>query len=85
VDIFALVYWLALVLEILIRAPLQKKWKAAKKVEQRVSSTERALLGILWMVMFVLPLVYSVTNWLDFANYSLPPRYDRTKTMVFLH
>ena len=71
-DIFIWIYWLALVAEIIIRAPLQKQWKSAQKVEQHVSSVERILLGVLWIVMFVLPLIYSVTNWLDFANYSLP-------------
>lgn len=71
-DIFILVYWAALAAEIVIRYPLQKKWKAAKKVEQRVSRTERTLLSLLWVVMFVLPLIYSLTNWLDFADYRLP-------------
>ncbi len=30
------------------------------------------MLGLLFLTMFLLPLVYSATSWLDFANYSLP-------------
>jgi len=69
---FIIVYWIGLIAEIAIRAPLQKRWKTAAKAEQRVSQTERILLGLLWVVMFILPLIYSVTGWLDFADYTLP-------------
>ena len=55
-----------------IRAPSKKTWKAAVKTERRVSHTDVVLLGFLWIQMIILPLIYSVTNWLDFANYSLP-------------
>ena len=30
------------------------------------------MLGLLFFAMFLLPLIYSATTWLDFANYSLP-------------
>jgi protein-S-isoprenylcysteine O-methyltransferase Ste14 len=69
---FKIVYWVGIFIEMAIRAPLQKAWKAAAKTDQRVSQTERALLGILFLVMFFIPLIYSVTNWLDFADYQLP-------------
>jgi protein-S-isoprenylcysteine O-methyltransferase Ste14 len=72
VNIFKIVYWVGIIIEIAIRAPFQKAWKAAPKTDQRISSIERILLGLLLIVMFVIPLLYSVTNWLDFANYSLP-------------
>jgi uncharacterized membrane protein YhaH (DUF805 family) len=55
-----------------IRAPFQKTWKATAKTDRRVSRTEVILLGLLWVPMIILPLIYSVTNWLDFANYNLP-------------
>jgi protein-S-isoprenylcysteine O-methyltransferase Ste14 len=72
VSIFKIVYWAGIIIEIAIRAPFQKAWKAAAKTDQRISSIERILLGLLLVVMFIIPLIYSVTNWLDFANYSLP-------------
>jgi protein-S-isoprenylcysteine O-methyltransferase Ste14 len=71
-SIFEIVYWMGILVEMVIRAPLQKKWKASAKNEQRVSQTEKTLLGLLWVVMIILPLIYSATTWLDFANYSLP-------------
>lgn len=71
-TLFKIVYWVGIFIEMAIRAPLRKTWKAAAKTDQRISSTERALLGILFLVMFFIPLIYSVTNWLDFADYQLP-------------
>jgi len=55
-----------------IRTPFQKTWKATAKTDRRVSRTDVILLGLLWVPMIILPLIYSVTNWLDFANYRLP-------------
>jgi protein-S-isoprenylcysteine O-methyltransferase Ste14 len=71
-TIFKIVYWAGLVIEIAIRIPWQKTWKTAIRTDRRVSQTERILLGLLWGVMFILPLIYSVTDWLAFADYSLP-------------
>jgi protein-S-isoprenylcysteine O-methyltransferase Ste14 len=68
---FIIVYWIGIIAEIAIRAPWQKNRKAAK-AEQRVSRNEKILLGLLWIFMFILPLIYSVTGWLDFADYTLP-------------
>jgi protein-S-isoprenylcysteine O-methyltransferase Ste14 len=69
---FDAVYWIAMILEILIRAPYQKTWKEGEKSVQRDSIVEKMLLGLLALFMFVLPLVYFITPWLNFANYRLP-------------
>ena len=71
-NIFKVFYWTGIVIEMAIRAPLQKAWKVTAKVEQRISQTEKVLLGLLWVAMIIIPLIYSLTDWLDFANYSLP-------------
>jgi protein-S-isoprenylcysteine O-methyltransferase Ste14 len=70
--IFKLIYWLAILIEMAIRAPISKLQRKEKKSEQRVSSQERTLLGLLFLAMFLIPLVYSTTSWLNFADYSLP-------------
>ncbi len=70
--LFKIIYWVGIFIEMAIRAPLQKTWKTAEKTDRRVSQTENILLGLLSVVMVFIPLIYSVTNWLDFANYSLP-------------
>src|SRR4051812_40370711 len=69
--IFKIFYWAALIAEIIARAPFQKTWKAGEKTEQRVSPTEQVLLGLL-SASTIFPLIYSVTHWLDFADYHLP-------------
>jgi protein-S-isoprenylcysteine O-methyltransferase Ste14 len=72
VDIFTAVYFLALIVEIIIRVPLNRKRKQEKMSEQRITTQEQILLGLLTLGGFVVPLIYAVTNWLDFANYTLP-------------
>ena len=71
-NIFEISYWSALVVEMVVRAPINKERKKEKMTEQRVSSQEKNLLILLLTSMFIVPLIYSASNWLDFANYSLP-------------
>ena len=71
-NIFEITYWAAIVVEMVIRAPINKERKKEKMTEQRVSSQEKNLLGLLLLAMFIVPLVYSASSWLDFANYTLP-------------
>lgn len=71
-NLFKILYWVAIFVEIGIRAPWQKTWKAAPKTDRRVSPTERGLLFLFFVSGGILPLIYSLTRWLDFANYSLP-------------
>ena len=71
-SIFEIVYWAGILVETVIRAPLRKTWKRSPKTDQRVSRTEKILLGLLSVGMLIIPLIYSLTNWLEFANYILP-------------
>lgn len=71
-NIFEITYWAAIVVEMVIRAPINKERKKEKMTEQRVSSQEKYLLLFLLFGMFLVPLIYSASSWLDFANYSLP-------------
>ncbi len=70
--VFKLVYWLGVIIQVVVRAPFQKTAKEGVKIDRRVSRTENILLGLLTLVAGVLPLIYTVTHWLDFANYRLP-------------
>ena len=70
-TIFKAIFWIAIIAEMVIRAPISKKQRKEAKSEQRVSTQEKTLLGILFLGMFFVPLIYSTTSWLDFANYSL--------------
>lgn len=71
-SIFETIYWLAIVIEMAVRAPISKKQRKESKSDRRVTTQEKVLLGLLFLSMFFLPLLYSATTWLDFANYSLP-------------
>jgi protein-S-isoprenylcysteine O-methyltransferase Ste14 len=71
-SIFKIAYWSAIVIEMVIRAPINKKRKQEKMSEQNVSTQEKVILFLLLIGMFILPLIYSASTWLDFANYSLP-------------
>ena len=71
-SVFGITYWAAIIVEMVIRAPLNKKRKQEKMSEQNVSTQEKVILFLLFIGMFILPLIYSASTWLDFANYSLP-------------
>lgn len=71
-NILKLAYWLAIIGQIIIRAPVERARRKEKITEQRVNSQEKLLLGLLTLGGLPFPLIYSVTKWLDFANYTLP-------------
>jgi protein-S-isoprenylcysteine O-methyltransferase Ste14 len=70
-DIFTAIYFVGILAETIIRAPLNRKRKREKMSERRVTSQEKALLGLLFLGMFIVPIVYAASYWLDFANYRL--------------
>jgi protein-S-isoprenylcysteine O-methyltransferase Ste14 len=71
-SMFEVVYWVALVVEMAIRTPINKQRRKEAMSERRVTLQEKILLFLLLLGMFILPLIYSTSTWLDFANYSLP-------------
>ncbi len=71
-NIFTGIYFVVLIIEIIIRAPFNRKRKQQKIDEQRVTVQERILLGLLTLGGLLVPIVYATTNWLDFADYKLP-------------
>ena len=71
-EIFIWVYFLAIVVESVIRAPLNRKRKEQKMSERRVTSQETIILILLLIGMVLAPIIYAATDWLDFANYILP-------------
>ena len=71
-DIFTAIYFVAIVVETVIRAPLNQKRKQEKMSEQRFTPQEKTLLGLLFLSMMAVPIIYAATNWLEFADYTLP-------------
>lgn len=70
--VFKILYWVGLIVEGFVRAPYRKSMKSAQKTERRVTVTDRVMLGLMAVSGFILPLIYTLTPWLDFANYRLP-------------
>ena len=71
-KLFGIAFWGSIVAQMVIRAPLNKKRRLEKMSERQVTGKEKSILGLLFLGGFLLPLLYSTTSWLDFANYTLP-------------
>jgi protein-S-isoprenylcysteine O-methyltransferase Ste14 len=83
-SLFEIIYWLAMLVEIIIRVPINKQRKAQKMKSQQVSFQEQALLFLLLAGMFILPALYSASSWLDFANYTLPAWANWLGVMIII-
>lgn len=70
--IYKLAYWAGTIAQVVIRYPYQKTAREGVKTGQRLSRTETTPLGMMTLVAGVIPLVYTLTPWLDWANYHLP-------------
>jgi protein-S-isoprenylcysteine O-methyltransferase Ste14 len=70
-KIYSAIYFLALVLQIIIRTPFEQQRRGEKLKENRYSKQEQLLLTLL-MLGLIVPIIYAATHWLDFANYTLP-------------
>ncbi len=71
-TLFKIIYWCGIVAQLVIRFIFARSRLGAPKKVQRMSLTERVLLSLLTVVGVILPLVYTLTPWLNFANYALP-------------
>ena len=71
-DVFTAVYFAALIIQTVIRAPLNKMRRQEKMSKRRFTDQEKILLGLLALGGLFVPIIYAATNWLDFANYTLP-------------
>ena len=70
--IYKIAYWAGMIAQIVIRYPYQKTTREGVKTGLRLSHNEDILLGMMTLVALVIPLVYTLTPWLDWANYHLP-------------
>lgn len=72
--LFKVVYFAGMGIEAIVRAPYERQRRQIPRVESRVTRMERGILAGMSVAMLVLPLTYSLTTWLDFADYRLSPR-----------
>lgn len=70
-SLFKLVYFIELVLISIIRSLSTTKYRQLETREDRTTRLDLSLLALSGLGM-ILPLFYIFTNWLEFANYTLP-------------
>lgn len=70
--IFEIIFVVFIVVAGFIRRPFEKRNKANAINIDKKDNEEKWLLGFVFLGMTILPLVYILSPWLDFANYSLP-------------
>jgi len=74
---FTAIYFLGMIVEIIVRAPYERRRKQIQKIDWRVSLAERGLLTWITVGMCALPLAYGLSKRLDFANYRLAPATEK--------
>lgn len=70
-SVFKLVYFIELVIISIIRSLSTTKYRQLETGEDRTTRLDLSFLFLSGLGM-ILPLFYIFTNWLDFANYTLP-------------
>jgi protein-S-isoprenylcysteine O-methyltransferase Ste14 len=71
-NIFQISYLVGLVVGSVIRGWYVRKYRPDRKAIFRTEGPVVGLLASLWGIAILLPLLYTFTGWLDFANYGLP-------------
>ena len=69
---FGMVYFLSMLAEVVIRVPHEQRRRQTRMMAESVDWSERPLLGLMFVGMFFIPLVYTFTSRLDGADYRLP-------------
>jgi protein-S-isoprenylcysteine O-methyltransferase Ste14 len=69
---FGMVYFLGMLAELVIRVPHEQRRRQTRMKVESVDWSERPLLGLMFVGMFFIPLVYTFTSQLDGADYRLP-------------
>jgi len=67
-----MVYFLGMLAEVVIRVPHEQRRRQTRMMVENVDCSERPLLGLMFVGMFFIPLVYTFTSRLDGADYRLP-------------
>ena len=70
---FGMVYFLGMLAEVVIRVPHEQRRRQTRMMVESVDWSERTLLGLMFVGMFFIPLIYTLTSLFDRANYRLPP------------
>ncbi len=67
--LFKVIYFAGIILQVILRFPYARQSRPIPKTDQRVTPSERILLTGLTLGGLLFPVIFSLTSWLDFANY----------------
>lgn len=82
-QILKIFFLVGIVSSFIIRIPHQRVIKQNIIVDDRKTVQENALLFLVFLGMFILPMIYVLTPWLNFANYALPIWANILGVLVF--
>ncbi len=83
-DVFQIVFLLGWISIWVVRLPSIRQSLQTKGTEYPTSGLDKFLVTILLLGTAVIPILYLLTPWLDFARYSLPPLIGWMGAAVFL-
>ncbi len=82
--VFKIVYIVGIIAEIIIRAPIRAAARKNKISDSRIDWRERSELLLLFVGGYLVPAIYILTPWLDFANYRLPDWAGWLGVVIFI-
>jgi protein-S-isoprenylcysteine O-methyltransferase Ste14 len=71
-------YFLALLAQVVIRIPHERRRRRTRMAVEQVGALEQALVSLLFVGIVLVPAIYASTSWLDRADYRLPPEAQRS-------
>ena len=71
-NLFMIINYIGLFIASIIRKIFTRGQRQESIRDDRISTAERVLTPLPLLGMLILPLIYTFTDWLDFANYTLP-------------
>ena len=80
--ILKILYFLGVLAQVIIRLPHERQRRRIRWAVERVDALERALLGLLFVGIGLVPAIYASTTWLDRADYRLPAEAQRSAGVV---
>ena len=71
--LYVVLYFAGMAVERIVRMPYDRQSRTISKTDRRVTLSERILLAGLSVTMLLIPGIYGLTPWLNFANYNWTP------------
>jgi len=83
-SIFEVIFLIGLILYLFgVYGPSARQYKKRRITDNRMRKLDIFLDGFTYMGWQVIPVIYVLTSWLDFANYSLPVWAGRAGVVIF--